>query len=159
MDNKFNLRDYYDLRQSVTRDPNYIDSLVDNFLNSPLRLVFWDDQISEFGDVKKETVVKNNDDGTQLVRHERFDGVEFQAGTPVDASNLGNMEWNDLINWLNIKYLMDTVRKLSIKVATLEGGLSNNMPYNSFVADAKKINEDLIIIEGWYDGVAGRGVV
>ena len=54
---------------------------------------------------------------------------------------------------------MDTVRKLSIKVATLEGGLSNNMPYNSFVADAKKINEDLIIIEGWYDGVAGRGVV
>ena len=69
------------------------------------------------------------------------------------------MEWNDLINYMRIRALEDIVSKLDIQVATLLGQTSNNMSYNGFVASAININIDLIIIEGWYDEVNGRGVV
>ena len=69
------------------------------------------------------------------------------------------MEWNDLINFSNIKALKEIVSRLDIQVATLLGQTSNNMSYNGFVASAAKINEDLVILEGWYDEVNGRGVI
>ena len=69
------------------------------------------------------------------------------------------MEWNDLINFANIKFLKEIVSRLDIQVATLLGQTSNNMSYNGFVASAMNINEDLIILEGWYDEVNGRGVI
>ncbi|MFR7350512.1 hypothetical protein [Peptoniphilus sp.] len=69
------------------------------------------------------------------------------------------MEWNDLINFANIKFLKEIVSRLDIQVATLLGQTSNNMSYNGFVASAININVDLIIIEGWYDEVNGRGVI
>lgn len=155
---KFTLRDYYNLKKYEDNN-KFIEKYRDKLLNDDLGLVFWFDNIAEFGDVKKETIVKNNSDGTQLVRHERFDGNIFQEGTFVNAENLGRMEWNDLINFVNIKVLKEIVSRLQIQVATLLGQASNNMSYNGFVASAMKINEDLVILEGCYDEVNGRGIV
>lgn len=155
---KFTLRDYYNLKKDEDNN-KFIEKYKDKLLNDEIGLVFWYDNIAEFGDVKKETIVKNNADGTQLVRHERFDGNIFQEGTFVNAENLGRMEWNDLINFTNIKELKGIVSRLDIQVATLLGQTSNNMSYNGFVASAAKINEDLVILEGWYDEVNGRGVI
>lgn len=155
---KFTLRDYYNLKKDEDNN-KFIEKYKDKLLNDEIGLVFWYDNIAEFGDVKKETIVKNNTDGTQLVRHERFDGNIFQEGTFVNAENLGRMEWNDLINFTNIKELKGIVSRLDIQVATLLGQTSNNMSYNGFVASAAKINEDLVILEGWYDEVNGRGVI
>lgn len=155
---KFTLRDYYNLKKDEDNN-KFIEKYKDKLLNDEIGLVFWYDNIAEFGDVKKETIVKNNSDGTQLVRHERFDGNIFQEGTFVNAENLGRMEWNDLINFTNIRELKGIVSRLDIQVATLLGQTSNNMSYNGFVASAAKINEDLVILEGWYDEVNGRGVI
>lgn len=155
---KFTLRDYYNLKKDEDNN-KFIEKYKDKLLNDEIGLVFWYDNIAEFGDVKKETIVKNNTDGTQLVRHERFDGNIFQEGTFVNAENLGRMEWNDLINFTNIRELKGIVSRLDIQVATLLGQTSNNMSYNGFVASAAKINEDLVILEGWYDEVNGRGVI
>ena len=155
---KFTLRDYYNLKKDEDNN-KFIEKYKDKLLNDELGLVFWYDNIAEFGDVKKETIVKNNSDGTQLVRHERFDGNIFQEGTFVNAENLGRMEWNDLINFVNIKALREIVSRLQIQVATLLGQASNNMSYNGFVASDMKINEDLVILEGCYDEVNGRGIV
>lgn len=152
--NNFSLREYYKLQGKDLKDGNEED-----FINEDINLVFWYDNIAEFGDVKKETVVKNNTDGTQLVRHERADGVVFQEGTYVNAQNLGQMEWNDLINSYKINYLMDLVRRMAVELATLKGGISNNMPFNQFVVDARNIDKDLVIIEGYYDVQSGRGIV
>ncbi|UHR03249.1 hypothetical protein LV469_02875 [Peptoniphilus sp. GNH] len=155
---KFTLRDYYNLKKDEYNN-NFLGKYKDKLLNDEIGLVFWYDNIAEFGDVKKETIVKNNSDGTQLVRHERFDGNIFQEGTFVNAENLGRMEWNDLINFVNVKALREIVSRLQIQVATLLGQASNNMSYNGFVASAMKINEDLVILEGAYDEINGRGIV
>lgn len=155
---KFSLRDYYNLKKDEENNA-FIEKYKEQFINDEIDLVFWYDNIAEFGDVKKETIVRNNSDGTQLVRHERFDGNVFQEGTYVNAENLGQMEWNDLINFTNIKALKAIVSRLDIQVATLLGQTSNNMSYNGFVASAANINEDLVILEGWYDEVNGRGVI
>ncbi|WP_277251228.1 hypothetical protein [Peptoniphilus vaginalis] len=155
---QFNLREYYKMDKDKENNA-YLDKYKDLLINDEISLVFWYDNIAEFGDVKKETIVRNNTDGTQLVRHERFDGNVFQEGTFVNAENLGRMEWNDLINFSNIKALKEIVSRLDIQVATLLGQTSNNMSYNGFVASAANINEDLIILEGWYDEVNGRGVI
>ena len=48
---------------------------------------------------------------------------------------------------------------MQVQVATLIGQNNNNMPYNSFVANAKNIGEDIEMVEGIYDEVNGRGVV
>ena len=95
----------------------------------------------------------------EIVQHKRFDGVVFTEGTPVNAENLGQMEWNDLINFQLARYLLDMVRALQVQIATLIGQNNNNMPYNSFVASAKNIGTEIEMIEGWYDEVNGRGVV
>mgnify|MGYP007086021419 FL=1 len=155
---QFNLREYYNMHKDEENNA-FLEKYKDQLINDEIDLVFWYDNIAEFGDVKKESIVRNNPDGTQLVRHERFDGNIFQEGTYVNAENLGQMEWNDLINFANIKFLKEIVSKLDIQVATLLGQTSNNMSYNGFVASAMNINEDLIILEGWYDEVNGRGVI
>ena len=155
---QFSLREYYKMHKDEANNA-FLEKYKDILLSDEIDLVFWFDNIAEFGDVKKETIVKNNTDGTQLVRHERFDGNIFQEGTYVNAQNLGQMEWNDLINYMRIRALENIVSKLDIQVATLLGQTSNNMSYNGFVASAININIDLIIIEGWYDEVNGRGVV
>ncbi|EGY79001.1 hypothetical protein [Peptoniphilus indolicus] len=156
--NNFNLRSYYALKKDEENN-KFLDKNRQQFLGEELKLVFWYDNIAEFGDVKKETIVANNKDGTQLVRHERFDGNVFQQGTFVNAENLGRMEWNDIINFVNVKHLAEIVNRLDIQVATLLGQSSNNMSYNGFVASAANINTDIIILEGWYDEVNGRGVI
>ncbi len=155
---QFNLREYYNMHKDEENNA-FLEKYKDQLINDEIDLVFWYDNIAEFGDVKKESIVRNNPDGTQLVRHERFDGNIFQEGTYVNAENLGQMEWNDLINFANIKFLKEIVSRLDIQVATLLGQTSNNMSYNGFVASAMNINEDLIILEGWYDEVNGRGVI
>ena len=155
---QFNLREYYNMHKDEENNA-FLEKYKDQLINDEIDLVFWYDNIAEFGDVKKESIVRTNPDGTQLVRHERFDGNIFQEGTYVNAENLGQMEWNDLINFANIKFLKEIVSRLDIQVATLLGQTSNNMSYNGFVASAMNINEDLIILEGWYDEVNGRGVI
>lgn len=155
---QFNLREYYNMHKDEENNA-FLEKYKEQLINDEIDLVFWYDNIAEFGDVKKESIVRNNPDGTQLVRHERFDGNIFQEGTYVNAENLGQMEWNDLINFANIKFLKEIVSRLDIQVATLLGQTSNNMSYNGFVASAMNINEDLIILEGWYDEVNGRGVI
>lgn len=155
---QFNLREYYNMHKDEENNA-FLEKYKDQLINDEIDLVFWYDNIAEFGDVKKESIVRNNPDGTQLVRHERFDGNIFQEGTYVNAENLGQMEWNDLINFANIKFLKEIVSRLDIQVATLLGQTSNNMSYNGFVASAMNINEDLIILEGWFDEVNGRGVI
>ena len=155
---QFNLREYYNMHK-LEGNNAFLEKYKDLLINDEIDLVFWYDNIAEFGDVKKETIIKNNSDGTQLVRHERFDGNVFQDGTYVNAENLGQMEWNDLINFANIKAIKEVVSRLDIQVATLLGQTSNNMSYNGFVASAKNINSDLVILEGWYDEVNARGVI
>ena len=144
---QFNLREYYNMHKDEENNA-FLEKYKDQLINDEIDLVFWYDNIAEFGDVKKESIVRNNPDGTQLVRHERFDGNIFQEGTYVNAENLGQMEWNDLINFANIKFLKEIVSRLDIQVATLLGQTSNNMSYNGFVASAMNINEDLVILEG-----------
>ena len=156
---EYNQRNYYRLKEEIEKDPNYLDTLIDTIMNEPLRLVFWNDHIAEFGNVRKETVLSTDAGGNQIVQHDRFDGNVFQDGTPVDAYNLGKMEWNDLINYVQNRYILDQMRKMMIEFATLKGGISNNMPFNSFIADMTHIDEDIVILEGWYDMQNSRGVV
>lgn len=154
---KYTQRAYYEIKERLKADPAYLDKINDDFLDQSIDLVFWDDHISEFGNVKVETIRGKDKNGNEIVQHDRFDGNVFQEGTPVDSWHLGRMEWNDLINHLKIKYLMDLVRRINLQLNTLVGGISNNMPHNSFLAET--ISGDLMVIEGWYDEENGRGVV
>ena len=154
---QFNQREYYRTKEEVSKDPKYLDKLIESFLDDDIELVYWDDHISEFGNVRKEIIRGKDGQGNEIVQHDRFDGNVFQEGTPVDSWHLGRMEWNDLINYLKIKYLMDLVRRINLQLNTLVGGISNNMPHNSFLAET--IAGDLMVIEGWYDEENGRGVV
>ena len=155
MANSFSLAEYYDLiEQGYDRD-----ELVEYFTSQNIKLVGWYDHIAEFADVRVEKDLGKDPNGNPILQHERFDGTIFQDGTPVNAENLGQMEWNDLINFQMAKYLFDLVRSLQVQVATLIGQNNNNMPYNSFVASAKNIGSEIEMIEGWYDEVNGRGVV
>ena len=122
-------------------------------------MVGWYDHIAEFADVRVEEILGEDEHKNEIVQHKRFDGVVFTEGTPVNAENLGQMEWNDLINFQLARYLLDMVRALQVQIATLIGQNNNNMPYNSFVASAKNIGTEIEMIEGWYDEVNGRGVV
>lgn len=155
MANKFSLAEYYDLvEQGYDRE-----ELVEYFITQNIDLVGWYDHIAEFADVRAEKDLGKDTDGNPILQHIRFDGTVFQDGTPVNAENLGQMEWNDLINALKIQQLSDIVRALQVQVATLIGQNNNNMPYNSFVASAKNIGTEIEMLEGWYDEVNGRGVV
>lgn len=155
MANNFNLAEYYDLiEQGYDRE-----ELVEYFITQSIGLVGWYDHIAEFADVRAEKDLGKDKDGNPIYQHIRFDGTVFQDGTPVNAENLGQMEWNDLINFNLARYLLDMVRALQVQVATLIGQNNNNMPYNSFVASAKNIDTEITIVEGWYDEVNGRGVV
>lgn len=156
---KYNQRDYYHIVDAMKKSPGFLDTLIEDFTSQGIELVGWNDHITEFGNVKKEIIRGKDDQGNEIVQHDRYDGNVFQEGTPVDSFNLGRMEWNDLVNFLQNKYLMDTVRRLGIEFETLKGGLSNNMPHNSFVADMQNINEDLVILSGFYDAQNGRGVI
>lgn len=155
MANDFSLAEYYDLiEQGYDRE-----DIIEYFTTQNINLVGWYDHIAEFADVRVEKDMGKDDKGNPIYQHERFDGVVFQDGTPVNAENLGQMEWNDLINALKIQQLSDIIRALQVQVATLIGQNNNNMPYNSFVASAKNINTEITMVEGWYDEVNGRGVV
>lgn len=155
MANSFSLAEYYDLvEQGYDRE-----ELIEYFTSQSIDLVGWYDHIAEFADVRAEKDLGVDDNGNPILQHIRFDGTVFQEGTPVNAENLGQMEWNDLINALKIQKMMDIIRALQVQVATLIGQNNNNMPYNSFVASAKNIGTEIEMIEGWYDEVNGRGVV
>lgn len=155
MANDFELSKYYDLLEKGYDS----EEIINYFISQNIKLVGWFDHLAEFADVRVEKELGSDENGDPILQHKRFDGAVFQEGTPVNAENMGQMEWNDLINALKIQSLMDTVRTLQIQVATLIGQNNNNMPYNSFVASAKNIDTDIMIIEGYYDEVNGRGVV
>ena len=155
MANSFSLAEYYDLvEQGYDRE-----DLIEYFTSQSIDLVGWYDHIAEFADVRAEKDLGKDPEGNPILQHIRFDGTVFQDGTPVNAENLGQMEWNDLINALKIQKMMDIIRALQVQVATLIGQNNNNMPYNSFVASAKNIGSEIEMVEGWYDEVNGRGVV
>ena len=155
MANLFSLAEYYDLlEQGYDRE-----EIMEYFVNQNIDLVGWYDHIAEYMDVRAEKDLGKDAEGNPIYQHIRFDGAVFQDGTPVNAENLGQMEWNDLINFSNILQLKDIVRGLQVQVATLIGQNNNNMPYNSFVASAKNIGTEIEMIEGWYDEANGRGVV
>ena len=155
MANLFNLAEYYDLAEQGYDH----EEIMEYFATQKIQPVFWKDHIAEFADVRAEKDLGEDKDGNPIFQHIRFDGTVFQDGTPVNAENLGQMEWNDLINALKIQKMMDVIRDLQVQVATLIGQNNNNMPYNSFVASAKNIGTEIEIVEGWYDEVNGRGVV
>nr|DAK63924.1 MAG TPA: hypothetical protein [Caudoviricetes sp.] len=155
MENDFNLEKYY----KMLKEGYASEEVQQYFLGESIELVGWHDHIAEFADVRTEHNLGTNDDGDPIVQHNRFDGTVFQEGTPVNAENLGRMEWNDLINATKIQKMLDIVKDMQVQVATLVGQNNNNMPYNSFVASAKNIGTDLDIIEGWYDEANGRGAV
>ena len=154
--NSFNLPAYYDLISSGKYDS---EELIQQLSLENIDLVGWYDHVAETADVRAEIDVGKDKDGNPLIQHVRHDGFIFTEGTPVNAEHLGLMEWNDLINAIKINMLSDTVRQLAVQVATLIGQNNNNMPYNSFVASAKNINSDLVILEGHFDEINGRGVL
>lgn len=155
MANNFSLAQYYDLIEKGYDT----EEIIEFFTSQSISLVGWFDHIAEFADVRSEKDLGRDKDGNPIIQHIRFDGTIFQQGTPVNAENLGQMEWNDLINALKIQQMIDIIKALQVQVATLIGQNNNNMPYNSFVASAKNIDTDIMMIEGWYDEVNGRGVV
>lgn len=152
--NDYNLADYYKILEKDLSD----EDIVKYFAMQSLDLVGWKDHIAELADVKAEVDVGKDSEGNPLYQHKRYDGVIFQEGTPVNAENLGKMEWNDIINALKIMQLEEDNKKTRVEVATLKGQNNNNMPYNSFVANARNSSE-IRVIEGWYDEVNGRVVV
>lgn len=154
--NSFNLPAYYDLIASGKYDS---EEIMQQLSLENIDLVGWQDHVAETADVRAEIDVGKDKDGNPLIQHVRHDGFIFTEGTPVNAEHLGLMEWNDLINAIKINNISDLVRQLAVQVATLIGQNNNNMPYNSFVASAKNINSDLVIVEGYYDEVNGRGVL
>ena len=155
MANGFNLAEYYQLiEQGYDKD-----EALEYLASQNISLVGWYDHLAEFADVRAEKEIGTSPDGDPLYLHIRFDGVVVQEGTPVNAENLGQMEWNDLINAIKIQEMSDVLRSMQVQVATLIGQNNNNMPYNSFVANAKNIGEDIEMVEGIYDEVNGRGVV
>lgn len=148
--NDFDLREYYegledDLKKKV-RTWNYN------------RYPFYD-HISEFGDVLKETVVSTDEKGNKFVRHERFDGVVFQEGTPLAADSVGKVDMDKYMLSLWVRELDELVQYLLLQINTLLGKDANNLPYNTRFLSARNINVDVKLIEGWYDDVNGRGVV
>lgn len=155
MANNFSLAQYYDLIEKGYDT----EEIIEFFTSQSISLVGWFDHIAELADVRSEKDLGRDKDGNPIIQHIRFDGTIFQQGTPVNAENLGQMEWNDLINALKIQQMIDIIKALQVQVATLIGQNNNNMPYNSFVASAKNIDTDIMMIEGWYDEVNGRGVV
>lgn len=156
---KYTQRAYYEVKEKLKEDPTYLETIAEEFLDETIVPVFWEDHIAEFGNVRVETIRGKDEKGNAIVQHDRYDGNVFQPGTPVDAFHLGRMEWNDLVNYLQLHYLLRTVQRLGIEFATLKGGIDNNMPHNSFVADLKSFDGDFVFKEGYYDTVNGRGVV
>ena len=122
-------------------------------------LLRWKDHIAEFGDVLKETIISKDKDGNDYVRHERFDGVIFQEGTPIAAENLGKMDMDIYMLYLWVEHLQSIINDLILQISTLLGQNLNNMPYNTTFLSARNINVEVKIIEGWYDEANGRGVV
>lgn len=146
----FDLREYYEgtdeeLKPKV-RDWDYT------------RFPFYD-HIAEFGDVMKETVISTDEDGNRIIRLERFDGVVFQEGTPLAADSVGKVDMDKYMLSLWVRELDEMIQHLMLVVGTLLGRDVNNLPYNTRFLNARNINVDVRMIEGWYDEVNGRGVV
>lgn len=157
MNNDFSIGKYYELLDG--QSDIYTEELKEYFLNQNVSFNVWKDHIAELADVKTEDVIGTDADGNQIVKHIRYDGNIFQQGTPVNAETLGRMEWNDAILDIKLKTALDTLKSLALQVSILNGQNSNNMPYNSFVANARNINEDVALLEGWYDETNERGVI
>lgn len=120
-------------------------------------MIRWKDHIPEFGDTRKEIIISKDSEGNEIVRHERFDGNVFQEGTPVDAENLGYMDYAIYLLWISIKSMVEEMIQIRLQMATILNQNQNNMPHNMFYAN--EIGEDLTIVEGYYDELNKRGVV
>lgn len=154
--NNFSLDKYYKMEDLKSLDGA---DLKERIALEPLSLVYWKDHIAELADVRAEVDVGKDKDGNPLIQHIRNDGIIFQEGTPVNAEHLGQMEYNDLINYTKITMMEDIIKALQVQVATLIGQNQNNMPYNSFVASFKGSESGLEVIEGWYDEINERVVL
>lgn len=154
--NDFNLPDYYEL---VGKDNLLTDEVIEQLSLKGISLVGRYDHLAELADVRSEIDMGKDKDGNPLYKHVRFDGEVFQEGTPVSAENLGQMEWNDLVNYIKIKAMEDIVKNLQIQVATIADQNASQMPYNSFVANAKNIDTEISVLDGYYDEINGRVVI
>lgn len=150
----FSLQEYYKLEESGAYKN---EANKERLALMPIELVGWRDHIAELADYRAEIKAGEDKDGNPIIQHIRYDGNVFQEGTPVNAEHLGRMEMNDLINWARTTKLEDAFRSLQVQVATLVGQNSNNMPYNTFVANV--FDGDLEVEAGWYDEANGRVVL
>lgn len=141
----------FDLHAYYNEDEQYWLSVLPywNFIR-----VHWLDQVSEFPDVRRETIEGTDEKGRQLVRHERYDGVVFQRGTDVSASELGLMDQHIYMLSLWCRQLQDLLDQVLLKLAVNEGIQFNNMPYNRFILTLRNIG-DLKVLYGWHNPEAG----
>lgn len=146
----FNLNDYYTKKQ---------EELLKGYDEYEYDLIKWKDHIPEFGDTKKEIILKKDKDGHEIVKHERFDGNVFQEGTAVNAENLGYMDYGIFMMHGKLKELYEKMTAMQLQMATMLRQNQNNMAHNMFYANAKNIGTDIVIVEGYYDEVNARGVV
>ncbi|NLY09353.1 MAG: hypothetical protein GXZ11_05580 [Tissierellia bacterium] len=105
-------------------------------------MIRFKDHVSEFPDVRIET-----DLGNGLIKHDIYEGQIYQAGTDLDAENLGHMDLFLYALWLKHKELLEYVQHLTLQVVALKGAAINNMPNNIFFANAS----DFAVIDGWHD--------
>lgn len=155
---KYSQKDYYRIVDALRSDPKYLDAVADELMGLPIELVGWEDRVTENKNTRKEIIV-GKDDGHDVVRLERFDGEVHKEGTPVDSLHLGRMEWNDLINFVKAKYLMDAVRRLELELEAVKTSLANKMAHKTFTADMQNIDKDMILLAGYYDEKNERGVI
>lgn len=144
-DPSFDLRSYYNGSEEYWKKqlPSW-----------PFNRVFFYDDVREFPDTYTEIIEGTDKDGNQLVRHEQFNGVEFQRGTNLDAVSLGTMDQNIYMLALGFKDLLEKYNELAMKLSISQGILLNNMPYNRFVK-SMKITADFKVICGWHSPEGG----
>ena len=114
------------------------------------------DRLSEFPDVKLETVVGVDEDGKQIVRHERFDGVVIEGGTPLTAFNLGKLDFDTHMLYLQFSKMMGLIDQLLIEMAALKGATIGGTPNNIYWSNARNLGGDVILVEGFYDEANGK---
>lgn len=142
---------HFDLKSYYTGSDEYWKKQLASWV---FERVFFYDNVVEFPDVYMESVEGTDKEGKDLIRHERFDGVEFQRGTNLDAESLGRLDQNIYMLALKVMGLEELVQEISMKLAISQGILINNMPYNQFVKSMKS-STDFKVLYGWYSPEGG----
>lgn len=122
-------------------------------------LIKWKDRLTELPDVRKETIVGVDDNGNEIVRHERFDGVVIEEGTPIIADTLGKMDWDIYMLYLNFMNMRDHMNQVLLELTALKGATIGNTPNNIFWANSRQLDEEIILLEGFYDETTGQAYI